>query len=179
MSITFTIVSILAAVSILVLFVSELTAYMNIGACFLSYHFSFFPFPFRACLLIVNICGRGPPTSTAKRVPLTYFGPHFRTSRSFVCRYQDQRPNEVCLLLLLDLHQPLASYNPQDVQSPQKLCRINFNMTFAHIPCDLLSLDAMDVSGSQQVDVSHHIFKKSIDRSVLSFVFVFLASICF
>jgi len=45
--------------------------------------------------------------------------------------------------------------------------RINFDVTFPHIPCSLLSLDAMDVSGSHQLDVSHHIKKKPIDKNGL------------
>jgi hypothetical protein len=43
-----------------------------------------------------------------------------------------------------------------DVSRGEKL-RINFDITFPHIPCNLLSVDAMDVSGSHQLDVSHHI----------------------
>lgn len=50
-----------------------------------------------------------------------------------------------------------------DVSRGEKL-RINFDITFPHIPCSLLSLDAMDVSGSHQLDVSHHIKKKPLDR---------------
>jgi hypothetical protein len=42
---------------------------------------------------------------------------------------------------------------------------IHFDVTFPHIPCSLLSLDAMDVSGSHQLDVSHNIRKKSLDPS--------------
>jgi hypothetical protein len=37
-------------------------------------------------------------------------------------------------------------------------------VTFPHIPCTLLSVDAMDVSGSHQLDVSHHIIKKPLDK---------------
>jgi hypothetical protein len=50
-----------------------------------------------------------------------------------------------------------------DTSRGEKL-RINFDVTFPHIPCSLLSVDAMDVSGSHQLDVSHHIFKKPQDK---------------
>ena len=45
-----------------------------------------------------------------------------------------------------------------DVSRGEKL-RINFDVTFPFIPCSLLSVDAMDVSGSHQLDVSAHIKK--------------------
>ena len=45
-----------------------------------------------------------------------------------------------------------------DVSRGEKL-RINFDVTFPYIPCSLLSVDAMDVSGSHQLDVSAHIKK--------------------
>ncbi len=50
-----------------------------------------------------------------------------------------------------------------DVSRGEKV-RINFDVTFPSIPCSLLSLDAMDVSGDHQLDVSSHIKKKAIDR---------------
>ena len=40
---------------------------------------------------------------------------------------------------------------------------INFDVTFPNIPCTLLSLDAMDISGEQHMDIKHDIFKKRID----------------
>lgn len=39
-----------------------------------------------------------------------------------------------------------------DLTRNQKLT-INLNLTFAHLPCDLMSVDAMDVSGEHQIDV--------------------------
>lgn len=39
-----------------------------------------------------------------------------------------------------------------DLTRNQKLT-INLNLTFKHMPCDLLSVDAMDVSGEHQNDV--------------------------
>ncbi|KAF8405993.1 hypothetical protein HHK36_008073 [Tetracentron sinense] len=41
--------------------------------------------------------------------------------------------------------------------------RINFDVTFPALPCSLLSLDAMDISGEQHLDVRHDIIKKRID----------------
>lgn len=43
-----------------------------------------------------------------------------------------------------------------------KQLQINFDITFPHIPCSLLSLDAMDVSGISQLDVKHHVKKKPL-----------------
>lgn len=40
---------------------------------------------------------------------------------------------------------------------------INFDVTFPAVPCSLLSLDAMDISGEQHLDIRHDIFKKRID----------------
>ncbi|CAI0446163.1 unnamed protein product [Linum tenue] len=41
--------------------------------------------------------------------------------------------------------------------------RINFDVTFPALPCSILSLDAMDISGEQHLDVKHDIIKKRID----------------
>ncbi|CAI9763892.1 unnamed protein product [Fraxinus pennsylvanica] len=41
--------------------------------------------------------------------------------------------------------------------------RINFDVTFPALPCSILSLDAMDISGEQHLDVRHDIIKKRID----------------
>ncbi|KAG7029621.1 Endoplasmic reticulum-Golgi intermediate compartment protein 3 [Cucurbita argyrosperma subsp. argyrosperma] len=44
--------------------------------------------------------------------------------------------------------------------------RINFDVTFPALPCSLLSLDAMDISGEQHLDVvrmKHDIIKKRLD----------------
>ncbi|KAK3033880.1 hypothetical protein RJ639_033515 [Escallonia herrerae] len=42
------------------------------------------------------------------------------------------------------------------------LCR-KFDVTFPALPCSILSLDAMDISGEQHLDVKHDIIKKRID----------------
>ena len=36
---------------------------------------------------------------------------------------------------------------------------IHLNMTFPHLPCELLTLDVMDVSGEQQSGVIHGIHR--------------------
>ncbi|KAG9451546.1 hypothetical protein H6P81_011511 [Aristolochia fimbriata] len=41
--------------------------------------------------------------------------------------------------------------------------RINFDVTFPALPCSIVSLDAMDISGEQHLDVRHDIFKRRID----------------
>lgn len=52
-----------------------------------------------------------------------------------------------------------------DISRGEKV-RINFDVIFPYIPCSLLSLDAMDVSGEHQLDVNHHIKKKALDKDL-------------
>ncbi|KAG6406784.1 hypothetical protein SASPL_134395 [Salvia splendens] len=40
---------------------------------------------------------------------------------------------------------------------------INFDVTFPSVPCSLLSLDAIDISGEQHLDIRHDIIKTRID----------------
>ncbi|KAK7274661.1 hypothetical protein RIF29_15757 [Crotalaria pallida] len=42
---------------------------------------------------------------------------------------------------------------------------INFDVTFPAVRCSLLSLDAMDISGEQHLDIRHNIMKKRIDAN--------------
>ena len=42
---------------------------------------------------------------------------------------------------------------------------ISFDLTFHKLPCSWLTLDAMDVSGTSELDVSHHIHKRRVDPS--------------
>ncbi|KAJ7968181.1 endoplasmic reticulum-Golgi intermediate compartment protein 3-like [Quillaja saponaria] len=49
-----------------------------------------------------------------------------------------------------------------DTSRGEKL-HINFDVTFPAIPCSILSLDAMDISGEQHLDIKHDIVKKRID----------------
>ncbi|CAN4122220.1 unnamed protein product [Withania somnifera] len=41
--------------------------------------------------------------------------------------------------------------------------RINFDISFPALPCSILSVDAMDISGEQHLDIRHDIIKKRID----------------
>lgn len=43
--------------------------------------------------------------------------------------------------------------------------RINFDVTFPAIPCSILSVDAMDISGEQHLDIKHDIIKKRINTN--------------
>ncbi|XP_044181064.1 endoplasmic reticulum-Golgi intermediate compartment protein 3-like isoform X2 [Acropora millepora] len=49
-----------------------------------------------------------------------------------------------------------------DTSRGQKL-RINLDVLFPKLPCVYLSIDAMDVSGEQQIDVMHSILKRRMD----------------
>lgn len=40
---------------------------------------------------------------------------------------------------------------------------INFDVTFPNVPCSLVSLDAMDISGERHFNIRHDIFKRRID----------------
>jgi hypothetical protein len=44
-----------------------------------------------------------------------------------------------------------------------KVMRVNFDVTFPALPCALLSLDAMDASGANSVDVIHNVFKRRLN----------------
>ena len=50
-----------------------------------------------------------------------------------------------------------------DTSRGQKL-RINVDTTLPRLPCAFLSIDAMDVSGEQQIDVDHDIFKQRLNK---------------
>ncbi|KAF7139960.1 hypothetical protein RHSIM_Rhsim06G0084500 [Rhododendron simsii] len=41
--------------------------------------------------------------------------------------------------------------------------KVQFDVTFPALPCSILSLDAMDISGERHLDVKHDIIKKRID----------------
>ncbi|KAG7088312.1 hypothetical protein E1B28_012322 [Marasmius oreades] len=42
---------------------------------------------------------------------------------------------------------------------------VNLNVTFPRVPCYLLSLDVMDISGETQRDISHNVLKKRVDHN--------------
>eukprot|EP01048_Picozoa_sp_COSAG05_P016826 COSAG05_NODE_2218_length_3375_cov_289.130952_1_plen_232_part_00 len=49
-----------------------------------------------------------------------------------------------------------------DMSIGEKLS-INFDVTFPVFPCEALHLDAMDISGYQQLELDHNIFKQRLD----------------
>ncbi|KAG8187233.1 hypothetical protein JTE90_020662 [Oedothorax gibbosus] len=50
-----------------------------------------------------------------------------------------------------------------DVSRSEKL-KINIDVTFPKVMCDFLSIDAMDVSGEQQINLDHNIYKRRLDE---------------
>ncbi|KAJ7600844.1 Sec1-like protein [Mycena floridula] len=46
---------------------------------------------------------------------------------------------------------------------------VNMNITFPRVPCYLLSLDVMDISGETQRDISHNILKTRLDKKGIAF----------
>eukprot|EP00245_Coleochaete_scutata_P005348 TRINITY_DN18829_c0_g1_i1.p1 TRINITY_DN18829_c0_g1~~TRINITY_DN18829_c0_g1_i1.p1 ORF type:complete len:387 (-),score=74.58 TRINITY_DN18829_c0_g1_i1:407-1567(-) len=48
--------------------------------------------------------------------------------------------------------------------SKGEVLQINLDVTFPKIACSVISLDAMDISGDQHLDVVHNIFKRRLDR---------------
>ncbi|KAK9834138.1 hypothetical protein WJX81_001409 [Elliptochloris bilobata] len=45
-----------------------------------------------------------------------------------------------------------------------ELLQINFDITFPALPCEWLSLDAMDISGEMHLDVDHDVYKRRLDK---------------
>ncbi|KAH9325488.1 hypothetical protein KI387_005666 [Taxus chinensis] len=64
--------------------------------------------------------------------------------------------------LALFLHPMTESELIVDTSRGETL-QINFDVTFPALACSILSLDAMDISGEQHLDVKHNIIKKRID----------------
>ncbi|KAK1440290.1 hypothetical protein QVD17_06115 [Tagetes erecta] len=64
----------------------------------------------------------------------------------------------------LYLHTVTESKLVVDTSRGEKL-HINFDITFPAVSCTLLSLDAMDISGEQHLDIRHDIIKKRIDSN--------------
>ena len=51
-----------------------------------------------------------------------------------------------------------------DMRGHNMKMRVNFDVSFPNLPCGMVSLDAMDASGSHSLDVIHNVFKKRLDR---------------
>mmetsp|Transcript_11900 Transcript_11900/g.28892 ORF Transcript_11900/g.28892 Transcript_11900/m.28892 type:complete len:333 (+) Transcript_11900:91-1089(+) len=49
------------------------------------------------------------------------------------------------------------------------LLKINFDITFTRLPCSVLSLDAMDVSGEHELDVVHDVYKRKVNKEGLPY----------
>ena len=76
-----------------------------------------------------------------------------------------------CLLALLLFVSELNYYlTPEvseeltvDVSRGDRL-RMNFDVVFPHISCPFLAIDAIDVSGEQQINIEHNIFKRRLNK---------------
>ncbi|KAH0876159.1 hypothetical protein HID58_073521 [Brassica napus] len=64
--------------------------------------------------------------------------------------------------LRLYLHPVTESQLRVDTSRGEKL-RINFDVTFPALACSIISLDSMDISGEQHLDVRHDISKRRLD----------------
>ncbi|XP_076456830.1 endoplasmic reticulum-Golgi intermediate compartment protein 3-like [Babylonia areolata] len=74
----------------------------------------------------------------------------------------------MAVLFISELNEYLSQETQQelfvDTSRGQKL-RINIDITFSHLPCGYLSIDAMDVSGEQQIDLDTSLFKQRLDAT--------------
>eukprot|EP00244_Chara_vulgaris_P006329 TRINITY_DN2405_c0_g1_i1.p1 TRINITY_DN2405_c0_g1~~TRINITY_DN2405_c0_g1_i1.p1 ORF type:complete len:349 (+),score=58.76 TRINITY_DN2405_c0_g1_i1:109-1155(+) len=76
----------------------------------------------------------------------------------------------VLIMLVLFLHELRFYITPYEVQEMKvdvtrgEELRIHVNMTFPSLPCQVLSLDALDMSGKHEVDLDTNIFKIRLDR---------------
>ncbi|CAD5112590.1 DgyrCDS1803 [Dimorphilus gyrociliatus] len=68
--------------------------------------------------------------------------------------------SELSYYLSVEVHSELLV----DATLDQKV-KINFDITFPKTGCDYLSMDAIDVSGEQQLGVDHDIYKERLDSS--------------
>ncbi|KAK8749439.1 hypothetical protein OTU49_015357, partial [Cherax quadricarinatus] len=70
------------------------------------------------------------------------------------------------LLFLSELHDYLTPKIAEDLfvdTTRGSKLRINLDIIFPSIPCNMLSLDAMDLSGEQHVNIHHNIYKRKLD----------------
>ncbi|GBG75102.1 hypothetical protein CBR_g19615 [Chara braunii] len=76
----------------------------------------------------------------------------------------------VFMMLVLFLHELRFYITPYEVQEMKvdvtrgEELRIHVNITFPSLPCQVLSLDALDMSGKHEVDLDTNIFKIRLDR---------------
>jgi len=75
------------------------------------------------------------------------------------------------VLMLSLFASELNFYLTKDVQpelfvdtSRNEKMRINLDVTFPKMPCSLISIDVMDVSGEQQLDVEHNLYKRRLSK---------------
>lgn len=66
--------------------------------------------------------------------------------------------SELRLYLSTDINQEIFV----DVTRNSKM-QINVNISFPSMPCDFLTLDSMDVSGEQHIDIAHDLYKTRLD----------------
>ncbi|PAA82192.1 hypothetical protein BOX15_Mlig030157g2 [Macrostomum lignano] len=66
--------------------------------------------------------------------------------------------SELRLYLSTDLNQEIFV----DVTRGNKI-QINVNISFPSMPCDFLTIDSMDVSGEQHIDIAHDLYKTRLD----------------
>ncbi|KAK4304054.1 hypothetical protein Pmani_024001 [Petrolisthes manimaculis] len=72
------------------------------------------------------------------------------------------------LLFLSELHTFLTPRITEDLfvdTTRGSKLKINLDVVFPKIPCNLLSLDAMDLSGAQHVNIQHNIYKRKLDTN--------------
>lgn len=75
------------------------------------------------------------------------------------------------LLMLILFASELGYYLSTDVSpelfvdtSRNEKMRINLDIIFPEMPCSYLSIDVMDISGEQQLDVMHTLYKRRLDK---------------
>ncbi|KAG7160546.1 Endoplasmic reticulum-Golgi intermediate compartment protein 3-like [Homarus americanus] len=72
----------------------------------------------------------------------------------------------MALLFLSELYDYLTPKLAEDLfvdTTRGSKLRINLDVIFPNIPCNMLSLDAMDLSGEQHVNIHHNIYKRKLD----------------
>jgi hypothetical protein len=52
-----------------------------------------------------------------------------------------------------------------DLSNNSETLKINIDMTFDHIPCNILSVNAQDIMGTHSIDIEGTIVKRRLDKS--------------